>query len=148
MRKVNIVCVGKIKEKYLTQGIEEYAKRLSRFCSFTVTELPDECGDCAVKKESEAIVKKLKGFVIICDLGGKQVTSPELAQIMEKAYLTAPEVTFVIGGSEGFDDSVRAKASERIAFGKVTYPHQLMRLILSEQIYRAFNILENTPYHK
>ena len=99
MRKVNIVCVGKIKEKYLTQGIEEYAKRLSRFCSFTVTELPDECGDCAVKKESEAIVKKLKGFVILCDLGGKQVTSPDLAQIIEKAYLTAPEVTFVIGGS-------------------------------------------------
>lgn len=148
MKKVNVVCVGKIKEKYLDMGLAEYAKRLTRFCSFQITELPDECGDGAIKKESDAILKKLKGYVVLCDLGGKQVSSPELAELMEKAYLSSPEITFVIGGSEGFDDRVRASANARIAFGKVTYPHQLMRLILTEQIYRAFNITENTPYHK
>ena len=146
MKKVNLVCVGKIKEKYLRDGIEEYAKRLSRFCSFSIIELPDIPGE--IKKESDAILSKLKGFVIICDIGGKLVTSPELSISMEKAYLTNSDVTFVIGGSDGFDDRVRAAANLSISFGRVTFPHQLMRLMLSEQIYRAFNITENTPYHK
>lgn len=148
MKKVSIVCVGKLKERYLTDGIAEYSKRLARFCELKLIELPDLCGDDAVKRESEAIIRKLSGYVVLCDLGGRQVSSPELSELMERAYLSRPEISFVIGGSEGFDDTVRARADARISFGRVTYPHQLMRLILVEQIYRAFNISENTPYHK
>ena len=146
MKKVTIVCVGKIKEKYLRDGIDEYAKRLSRFCSFNIVELPDIPGE--IKKESDAILSKIKGFVIVCDIGGKLITSPELSSAMDKAYLTNSDITFVIGGSDGFDDRVRSSANLSISFGRVTFPHQLMRLMLTEQIYRAFNISENTPYHK
>lgn len=148
MKKVTVLCVGKIKERYLTDGIAEYAKRLSRYCEFSVAEIPDYADANAVKKESDGLLAKIRGYCILLDLKGKMVTSPELSEIMDKAYLTSPEITFVIGGSEGVDERVRARADERIAFGKVTYPHQLMRLILTEQIYRAFNISANTPYHK
>ena len=148
MKKVTILCVGKIKEKYILDGIAEYAKRLSRFCAFDVVEIPDEKGGGEVKKESDVLLTKMKGYCILLDLKGKQITSPQLSASMEKAYLTSPEITFIIGGSEGVDDRVRQRADERIAFGAVTYPHQLMRLILTEQIYRAFNISANTPYHK
>ena len=148
VKKATILCVGKIKEKYFTDGIAEYAKRLSRFCDFSVVEVPDEPGDAEVRKESDALLGRLGGYVILLDLGGKELTSPEFATAIDKAYLTAPEITFVIGGSRGVDDRVRTKANMRVSFGKVTYPHQLMRLILTEQIYRAFNILAGTPYHK
>ncbi len=148
MKKVTLLCVGKIKESYLTQGIAEYSKRLSRFCSFEIVELPDISGANEVQKESDALLNKIKGYCILLDLKGKQLTSPQISDLMEKAYLVSPEITFVIGGSEGVDDRVRARADERVAFGNVTYPHQLMRLILTEQIYRAFNISANTPYHK
>ena len=148
MKKVTVLCVGKIKESYLVDGIKEYAKRLSRYCSFEIVEIPDEKGEREVKIESDALLGKMKGYCVLLDLKGKQVSSPELSQIMDKAYLTSPEITFIIGGSEGVDERVRENANEKIAFGKVTYPHQLMRLILTEQIYRAFNISANTPYHK
>lgn len=148
MKKVNLVCVGRIKEKYLADGIAEYAKRLSRFCEFNVVELADVAGEREVKCESDAILGKLRGFVIVCDIGGKAISSPELSEAMENAYLTSPEITFVIGGSAGFDDRVRAAADLRISFGRVTFPHQLMRLLLTEQIYRTFNIAAGTPYHK
>ena len=148
MKKATILCVGKIKEKYFTDGIAEYAKRLGRFCDFSVVEIPDEAGDTEVKKESDALLAKLRGYVVLLDIGGKELSSPEFAEVIDRAYLTAPEITFVIGGSRGVDDRVRAKADIRVSFGRVTYPHQLMRLILSEQIYRAFNILAGTPYHK
>ena len=148
MKKVNLVCVGKIKEKFLADGIAEYAKRLTRFCDFTVTELADVAGEGEVKKESDAILSRLRGFVIVCDIGGKTLSSPELSAAMENAYLRAPEITFVIGGSEGVDHPVRAKAGLRNSFGRGTFPPQPKRLMLTEQIYRAFNIAAGTPYHK
>lgn len=148
MKKVNLLCVGKIKEKYLRDGIDEYCKRLSRFCEFKIVEIPDINSPDAVKRESDGLLQKLKGFVVLCDIGGKTLSSVELSESMEKAYLNSPEITFVIGGSEGYDDRVRAKSDLSISFGRVTFPHQLMRLMLCEQIYRAFNISENTPYHK
>ncbi len=148
MKKVTVLCVGKIKEQYITDGIREYAKRIGRFAELKIDELPDECGDSEVRRESDAILKKLKGCVVLCDIGGKQLSSPELAEFMERTYLTAPEITFVIGGSAGVDERVRAKADLRLSFGRVTYPHQLMRLILTEQIYRAFTITAGLPYHK
>ncbi len=148
MKKVNVLCVGKIKEKYLVEGIGEYLKRLQRFCEIEINEIPDVSGSDEVKRESDGILPKIKGFCILLDLEGKQLTSPELSLVMEKAYITNSEITFIIGGSEGVDARVKQRADVRLAFGKVTYPHQLMRLILVEQIYRAFNISANTPYHK
>ena len=148
MKKVTVLCVGKIKEKFISDGIAEYAKRLTRFCEFRVEEISDECGADAVRRESDALLKKMNGFCVLTDIGGKELSSPQLASVMDKAYLTVPEITFIIGGSEGVDDRVREKADLKVSFGKVTYPHMLMRLILTEQIYRAFNILAKTPYHK
>lgn len=148
MKKIKILCVGKIKEKFIDLGIDEYKKRLSRFCDLKIVELSDERGDVAVKKESDALLKSMSGRVVLMDVEGKLVTSPQLSELIENSYLTSPEVTFVIGGSEGVDERVKARADERISFGRVTYPHQLMRLILTEQIYRAFCISCGTPYHK
>lgn len=148
MKKVNLLCVGKIKEKYLRDGIEEYAKRLSRFCSFSEIQLPDISGEDEVKRESDDILSKIKGYVILCDIDGKQLSSEQISQTMDKAYLTNSEITFIIGGSRGVDERVKSRADLRLSFGKATLPHQLMRLVLTEQIYRAFNISENTPYHK
>ena len=148
MKKVNLLCVGKIKEKYLRDGIEEYAKRLSRFCSFNEIQLPDYCENDEVKRESDDILAKIKGFTILCDIKGKQLSSEQISEVMDKAYLTNSEITFIIGGSRGVDERVRAKADLCLSFGNATFPHQLMRLLLTEQIYRAFNISENTPYHK
>ena len=87
-------------------------------------------------------------YVILCDIGGKLLTSPELSETMDKAYLSQPEITFIIGGSEGVDERVRSKADLRLSFGRVTFPHQLMRLMLTEQIYRAFMINSGSAYHK
>ena len=150
MKKINIVCVGKIKEKFISDGISEYAKRLSRFCKISIGEIADYATDSdeCIRKESDEILKKLKGYVIALDIGGAQKSSEEIAATLDKAFLTNSEVTFVIGGSRGYDDRVRAQADERLSFGRATFPHQLMRLILFEQIYRAFSITAGTPYHK
>ena len=150
MKKINIVCVGKIKEKFIVDGISEYAKRLSRYAQVTIKELPDFATDTntCVAKESELIAGQLKGYVILMDLAGKMLSSEQFAQTLDKAFITNSEISIVIGGSKGVDDKIRQKANLLVAFGKVTYPHQLMRLILFEQIYRAFTITEGTPYHK
>ena len=148
MKKVNVVCVGKIKESYLRSGIEEYAKRISRFAEICFTEVKDFAPPDEVRRECDLILAKLTGFVVLLDVGGKTLSSNELAAEMERAYLTQPQVTFVIGGSEGVDERVRSRADLRLSFGRVTFPHQLMRLMLAEQIYRAFTITEGLPYHK
>lgn len=149
MKKVTLICVGRIKEQYLRDGIEEYSKRLSRFACFNIVELKDFATPDAVKRESDEILAALPdGYKILLDIGGKAISSPELARIMDKAYISAPEVTFVIGGSEGVDERVRQACDFRLSFGSVTFPHQLMRLMVTEQIYRAFCISCGTPYHK
>jgi 23S rRNA (pseudouridine1915-N3)-methyltransferase len=150
MKKVTVVCVGKLKEQYLKDGINEYLKRLSRYAKVEIKELSDYAtdDDTCIEKESSLILSCLKGFVITLDIGGKQLTSEELAQNIDKAFITNSEVTFVIGGSKGFDDRVRRKSNLTLSFGKVTFPHQLVRLMLFEQIYRSFSITEGTPYHK
>lgn len=148
MKKVNVVCVGKIKEKFFAGGIEEYKKRVSRFAELNFIEIKDFPTPDEKKRECDLILPKLQGYVILLDIGGKTLSSEELAEHMERAYLTQPVVTFVIGGSEGVDERVRLRADLRLSFGRVTFPHQLMRLMLSEQIYRAFTITEGLPYHK
>lgn len=149
MRKLELLCVGKIKESYYRDGIAEYLKRLGRFCDASVVEIPDLADDVgAAEKESKALLSRMDGFVILSDLRGKLLTSEELAATLERGYLRAPKVQFVIGGSRGVTDEVRARADVVVAFGRMTFPHRLMRLIAAEQLYRAFTISENVQYHK
>ena len=151
MKKVNIICVGKIKEKFFREGITEYNKRLNKFVKLNIIELPDEATNnpsVAVKKESEQIIKNMKGYNILLDIGGELLDNYKLADIVDNAYIQHSEVRFILGGSCGVSDEVRVKVDKRISLGRVTYPHQLMRLILCEQIYRTFCIINKTPYHK
>lgn len=158
--KIRIICTGKIKEKYLKDGIAEYAKRLSRFCTFEITELSDlkipqnpsdaECGKI-IAKEGESILKKMSGdaySVALC-VEGKQLTSEEFSQKISNVMLSGKStVEFIIGGSLGLSDEVKNACDLRLGFSKMTFPHQLMRLVLAEQIYRAFKINANEEYHK
>lgn len=151
MKTVRVTCVGKLKEKYFSDAVSEYSKRLNKFCDFAINELPDSSLSDAIKRESDAVIKSINNgeYVILADIGGELINSEQLSEILDKAYLSGKStVRFIIGGSCGVDDRVRALADKRISFGRVTYPHQLMRVILSEQIYRAFCIAEGMPYHK
>ncbi len=151
---INIVCIGKIKESFYREAVSEYAKRLTRFCKFNITELQEsrlEGNDIQKVKinEGKSIISKLKGYVIILDLAGEMVSSTGLAEKIDTlASKGVSEISFVIGGSYGLSDEVKQSANCSLCFGKVTYPHQLMRVILSEQIYRAFMINSNSEYHK
>lgn len=146
MIKINIVAVGRLKEKYWEEGVNEYVKRLKKYCECTVTEIPD---GRSPEDEGEEIEKKLTGCVIACDVQGKLISSEDLASLIEKkAGSGRSELTFLIGGSEGLSEKVKKRAEEKISFGRVTFPHRMMRVILCEQIYRAFTIIHHTPYHK
>ncbi|MBM6773292.1 23S rRNA (pseudouridine(1915)-N(3))-methyltransferase RlmH [Ligilactobacillus agilis] len=157
---IKIIGVGKLKEKYLKQGIAEYAKRLGKFCKFEIVEVPDEKApeklsvaemEGVKEKEGERILAKIKDkeYVYALAIEGKERSSEEFAQ--EIAQLTTygrSDITFVIGGSLGLSPAVLKRAETKISFGRFTLPHQLMRLVLSEQIYRAFMINNGSPYHK
>lgn len=155
--KINLVAVGKIKEKYFVDAIAEYQKRLSRFVEFKIVEIPEYPPKTQSKADIEASLlaegkrmkQELKGYVVATAIGGEMLSSEEIAALLDKKFSEGyNEITFLIGGSNGTDKSVLAAADKRLSFGKVTYPHQLMRVILSEQIYRAVSILNNLPYHK
>ena len=151
---INIVCVGKIKENFYKDAVSEYAKRLTRFCKFNVVEVAEsrlESNDINKVKviEGKSIISKLKGYVIILDLAGVMLTSTDLAEKIDDLQTSGvSEITFVIGGSYGLSDEIKQKADFTLCFGKMTFPHHLMRVILSEQIYRAFMINSNSEYHK
>lgn len=153
---VNIVCIGKIKEAFYRDALEEYAKRLSRFCKFNVVELAEKQlagkndADVRIVREDEGkrIVQAVKGYVIALDMRGQQLTSEELSAKLVKLTDTTSMITFVIGGSYGLADCVLERADYKLSFGKMTFPHQLMRVIAAEQIYRAFTIAEGSGYHK
>lgn len=157
---INIVCVGKIKEKYLKLGIDEFKKRLSKYCKLDVIELDDEKAPenlsdkemLMIKdKEGKKILSKVKAnsYVIALAIDGKNLSSEELADTMSKlAVRGSSHITFIIGGSLGLSDEVLSRADYKLSFSKMTFPHQMMRLILLEQVYRAFRINNNEPYHK
>lgn len=148
MKKAVIVAVGKVKEGFLREGIAEYGKRLSRFCDFSVCECEESKRE-DVSSESAALLKEMeKGYNVVTDLKGENVSSERLAEIIKQAYLAHDRINFIVGGSRGVDESVRQKADKVISFGSATYPHMLFRLMLSEQIYRAFTINAALPYHK
>lgn len=156
---INIISVGKIKEKYFTAAIGEYSKRLSRFVKLSITEVPDEkIPDNASEKEMEQIKEKegakilaklpSNSFIVTLCIEGKELSSEDLAKRIADISMTSSNITFIIGGSLGLADTVKNKSNLRLSFGRMTLPHQLMRVVLLEQIYRAFKINNNESYHK
>ena len=157
MIKINIVCVGKVKEKYFSEGISEYVKRISRFADITVTEVSEEnylkVDDAIIstimEKEADRILPKLKGYVFAMAIEGKKFSSQTFAKkIKALTDLGEGVITFVIGGSYGLSDRVKQKANELMSFSDMTFPHTLFRLLLTEQLYRAFSINGGSAYHK
>ncbi|MBF2451391.1 23S rRNA (pseudouridine(1915)-N(3))-methyltransferase RlmH [Listeria welshimeri] len=157
---IHIITVGKLKEKYLVQGIAEYLKRLTAYAKVTIVEVPDEkapevLSDAEMKqvkdKEGVRILAKIPDdtHVIALTIDGKMKSSEEFAADLDKlATYGKSKVAFVIGGSLGLSDAVLRRSNEQISFGRLTLPHQLMRLVLVEQVYRAFRIVRGEPYHK
>ena len=160
MVKITIIASGKCKESYYRQAVEEYAKRLRRYCQFQVVETPDlaspeGASDADVlkvlKAEGEAILSRIPdgSYVIAMDVAGKQTSSEAFAWEIERLMSSgSSHIVFIIGGSTGLSEEVLKKADRRISFGPVTMPHRLFRVVLTEQIYRAFRIIRNEPYHK
>ncbi|MBQ8627421.1 MAG: 23S rRNA (pseudouridine(1915)-N(3))-methyltransferase RlmH [Agathobacter sp.] len=158
--KISIVCVGKVKEKFYRDAIDEFSKRLSRYCKLEIIEVadektPDQASDTEVKqikdKEGERLLKNIKedAYVICLCIDGKQLDSEELSNKVEKLGIQGTShICFVIGGSLGLAEDVVKRADYKLSFSKMTFPHQLMRVILMEQIYRAYRIMNNEPYHK
>lgn len=159
MIKINIIAVGKLKEKYLRDAVAEYEKRLSAYAKINIIEVGEyKCSDNpspaeiaqVLTKEGEQIIAKIpKGsFVIPMCIEGTQKTSEEFSKEIENISLTNSEITFVIGGSFGLSDEVKRLGRLKLSFSKMTFPHQLMRVILLEQVYRALSISNNSKYHK
>ena len=151
--KINIIATGKLKERYFSDAVNEYVKRCSRFGDVRVTELPDAPqGKTAAEQsriESVQLLDKAKGYVIAMDGRGEQITSEELASLISARGLDGTkEISFLIGGSHGHTDELRARADKLISFGRITLQHQLFRVVLAEQIYRALTIIAGTPYNK
>ena len=145
MQKINIVCVGKIKEKFFSDAILEYLKRLSRFAKVEVREVA-ECR--TLEEEAALILKAAKGRIIALCIEGKKYSSEELAGYVKELTDSGTECTFIIGSSCGLSDEVKSRANLKLSFSDLTFPHQLMRVILLEQIYRAFMINGGGEYHK
>ena len=160
MQRVTVLCVGKLKEKYWTEAVNEYQKRLSRYCRIRISELKEERLPENASPADEEGVRVAEGrnilkavsrdsFVIALDIGGKQLSSEQLAHKLDTlAAGGRSDIDMIIGGSLGLSDEVKRRADFRLSFSPMTFPHQMMRVILLEQIYRAFKINRNEPYHK
>ena len=158
--KITLITVGKIKEKYLKDAIAEYSKRLSRYCKLESIEVTDEktpdhasesVEDAIRSKEAERIQKYIKedAYIITLEIGGKQLASEELAEKIDKLGIQGvSHIIFIIGGSIGLGREVLSRSDYALSFSKMTFPHQLMRVILLEQIYRSYRIINGEPYHK
>lgn len=160
MLTVNIICIGKLKEKYWVDAIKEYTKRLSSFCRFSVSEL-SECKvnndpnekqiQNILQEEGNAILQKIKptDYTIAMCIEGKNISSLQLANLMDNIQIEGKStVNFIIGGSWGLSDEVKQRADYKLSMGKMTFPHQMARVMLTEQIYRSFQISSNGKYHK
>lgn len=146
MKRLRILCVGKASKSYCRDGCAEYLKRLKGFYDVSIAEIPEQP---TLHAECDELVRRMNGrYCVLLDIGGDPVTSEELAGIVYNTHLACDELTFVIGGASGVDERVRAMARRRISFGRVTYPHQVARLLLCEQLYRCATILHRIPYHK
>ena len=159
MLTIQIVCIGKIKETYLKDAIAEYTKRLSKYCKLTILELPDEkipeklnasISDEILKNECDSILKHLKkdSHIICLDLTGKQFSSEEFSVHIQNLSMQTSHITFIIGGSLGITEKLLKLSQEKICFSKMTFPHQLIRVFLLEQLFRAFKIANGETYHR
>lgn len=143
---IKIICVGKIKEEYLKNGINDYLNRINKYHKVNIIELPDS----NITTEGNEIIKHLdtKDYLIAMCIEGEELSSVELANKIDKTFISYPNITFIIGGSDGISNEVKSKCHYKLSFSKLTYPHGLFRMILLEQIYRSFKILNNETYHK
>lgn len=156
MLKINLICIGDIKEKYLSDAINEYSKRISRFANLNIVQIKENVAksnnaldiENSLKKDADEILKHIKGYAICLDILGDMITSEQFAKKIEKISLTNSEISFIIGASNGLHNKIKEICKEKISFSKMTFPHQLMRVIFLEQLYRAFTILNNISYHK
>ena len=157
--KIKLLCVGKVKEKYFTDAINEYVKRLSKFTTVEIVEVPDEMTKdkaseaenlTILKKEGDRLLSKIKDsdYVVTLEIEGRKLSSIELADKISDICLKASTICLVIGGSLGLDTRVKQRSDFHLSFSDLTFPHQLMRVIVLEQLYRAFKINNNEPYHK
>ena len=150
---IRIICVGKIKENYLRDAIEEYTKRLSKYTKLELVEVMDVDNpsvDITLSKEKENILKYVnpKDYIITLEIDGNMIDSVEFSKKMNKLFITNSCITFIIGGSYGLHDDIKKMSNYKLSFSKMTFPHQLFRVILLEQIYRSFKINNNESYHK
>ena len=143
---IKIICVGKIKEKFYRDAIDEYMKRLSKYHKINIIEVIDS----NIKTEATEIMKKIdtKDYIITLEIDGNQLSSEDLSKFIDKTFLNNSNLAFIIGGSNGLDDEIKKLSNYKLSFSKLTFPHQLFRIILLEQIYRSFKILNNETYHK
>lgn len=159
MLSINVICIGKIKENYLKNAIEEYSKRLSKYCKLTITELPDEkipdklnnsLENDIKTKECNNIINHIKkdSYIIALDLNGKQFTSEEFSKKIEDLSMENSNLTFIIGGSLGLTKKLLDMCDLKVCFSKMTFPHQLIRVFLLEQVFRAFKIQKGETYHR
>ena len=159
MLTINIICVEKLKEKFFKDAIDEYSKRLSKYCKLNIIELPDEkipektnlnIENEIKTKECINIINHIKkdSYVICLDLTGKQLSSEEFSKNIENISLQSSQITFIIGGSLGLTEKVLNLANQKVCFSKMTFPHQLIRVFLLEQIFRAFKISNGETYHR
>ena len=150
---IKIICIGKLKEKYWTDAVNEYLKRLSKYTKIEVIELNDSKIDdpvIALKQEKQLILSKIsdKDYIITLEIDGKSLTSIELAKKIETLTVQYPNLCFIIGGSNGIHEEIRKKSSLKLSFSSLTFPHQLFRVMFLEQLYRAYKINNNESYHK
>ncbi len=150
---IKIICVGKLKESYLKEAQLEYLKRLKKYTSVNLIELTDSNIDdekIALEKEKEQILKyiKPKDYIITLEIEGKELSSIELADKLDKTLIASSDITFIIGGSYGIHHDIKEKSNYKLSFSKMTFPHQLFRILLLEQLFRSYKILNNEKYHK
>ena len=150
---IKIICIGKIKEKFYKEAIEEYQKRLSKYTKLELIELPDVTSDninIILEKERDLINSKLKEkeYIITLEIEGNELSSIELSNKIDELLINNSNITFIIGGSYGLHQDIKEKSNYKLSFSKLTFPHQLFRVILLEQIYRSFKIINNETYHK
>ncbi len=146
---IKIICVGKIKEKFFTDAINEYEKRITKYTKLQIIELNDEVNNSLVKeKENILKVLNLKDYIITLEIEGNSLDSKQLSDKINKTLSINPNITFIIGGSLGLHEDIKKLSNYKLSFSKLTFPHQLFRVILLEQIYRSFKIINNETYHK
>lgn len=150
---IKIICVGKIKEKFYVEALEEYKKRLSRYTKLEIIEIPDIDifpTSLQLEKEKDKILKYIseKDYVVSLAIEGKEMSSLDFSAALEKTFIDYPVITFIIGGSVGLHNQIKAKSKLLLSFSKMTFPHQLFRVVLLEQIYRAYKIINHESYHK